>query len=732
MAIIGKIRSNQKILIVFIGLAMVLFVVDPQTLFGGGSRGEQPIGEIFGEEMMDSDWKYDNRVEVASYNYRGQKQQYGQDPILTEQESEQIKNQVWSQMILDTLYGVELEKLGLAVSPGELNESLLYGIKPATFLQSQFSYGTMNPQTGQEENKVFIRDSLIKRLNLLINGSNLENKQQLKSLEDQLTKERIREKYIGMVKYGVTGTTEDANRNYAETATSASVSYIYKDFASVPDSVINITEEELKAYYDEHRFEKKWKQEVEMRSFNYVTFDVLPSNRDVNAAIARLSKDKGSFKTSQNDSMFVTNNSYSYNNGTSNISQVLPNEPYEGGDFPIEMDNQILSASQGDVVGPFTSGQEVLMVKIRETGTREEATARNIFFSTNGMGDAVKLKKRKVLDSLFRIIKLDTSKFSELASIYSDDVVSKYNNAKHDWFQKGKIHADTKFESFCFEKPIGAFEIVETENGLHIVQLLGREIRAFQLIAICDTKVTASKATSDSIYDAIGSPLYYSIKENGYEAAIEEVGLISMEAKNVRIDYPQMGNLPKSMSLLKWVFNSEIGATMEAELIEGNTKYVVAYLTEAIHEGDPEFESVKSMMKPEVLKEKKAEHISNQLAGSISLEDAATKTGETPAQAELTLSMNALPAIPGDNPGVIGEIFTLTQGELSDVIVGENGVYLAVVESKVIAVKSEDISVNKGIVTEGLRSEIDNRLIQALYNVAEAKDWRMKRTVMNP
>jgi len=732
MALIGKIRSNQKILIVFIGLAMVLFVVDPQTLFGGGSRGEQPIGEIFGEQIMDSDWKYDNRVEVASYNYRGQKQQYGQDPILTEQESEQIKNQVWSQMILDTLYGVELEKLGLAVSPGELNESLLYGMKPATFLQSQFSYGTMNPQTGQEENKVFVRDSLIKRLNLLINGSNLENKQQLKNLEDQLTKERIREKYIGMVKYGLTGTTEDANRNYAETGTSASVRYIYKGFASVPDSVINITEEELKAYYDEHRSEKKWKQEVEMRSFNYVTFDVLPSNRDMNAAIARLDKDKGSFQTSQNDSMFVTNNSYSYNNGTSNISQVLPNGPYEGGDYPIETDNQILSASQGDVVGPFTNGQEVLMVKIRETGTREEVTAKNIFISTNGMDNKVKLKKRKTLDSLFRIIKLDTSKFSELASIYSDDIVSKYNNAKHDWFPKGKIHANTKFESFCFEKPIGSFEIVETENGLHIVQLLGRETREFQLIAICDTKVTASKATSDSIYDAIGSPLYYSIKENGYENAIEEAGLISMEAKNVRIDYPQMGTLPKSMSILKWAFNSEIGATMEAELIEGNTKYVVAYLTEAIHEGDPEFESVKSMMKPEVLKEKKAEYISNELAGSISLEDAATKIGETLAQAELTLSMNSFPAVPDNNPGVIGEVFALNKDELSGIIVGDNGVYLAVVESRTVAVKSEDISINKGTVTEDLRSKIDNRLIQALYNVAEAKDWRMKRTIINP
>jgi hypothetical protein len=94
--------------------------------------------------------------------------------------------------------------------------------------------------------------------------------------------------------------------------------------------------------------------------------------------------------------------------------------------------------------------------------------------------------------------------------------------------------------------------------------------------------------------------------------------------------------------------------------------------------------------------------------------------------------MNTFPAVPGNNPGVIGEVFTLNQGELSDVIVGANGVYVAVVESKVVAVKSEDISVNKGIVTEDLRSNIDNRLIQALYNAAEAKDWRMKRTIMNP
>jgi len=735
MAIIGKIRSNQKILIVFIGLAMVLFVVDPQTLFGGGSRAEQPIGEIFGEEIMDSEWKYNNRVEVASNNYRGQKQQYGQDPVLTDQESEQIKNQAWNQMIVDTLFETEIAKLGIAVSPKELNESLLWGMNPATSLQSQFSYGTMNPQTGQEENKVFARDSLTKWLGQFINNASQENKINLKNLEDQLTKERIREKYVGMIKYGFIGTTEDANRDHTEKETSASVSYVYKDFASVPDSVITITEQDLKAYYNDHRFDKKWKQDVEMRSFNYVTFDVPPSNKDIGTAIKKLSKYKKSFETSQDDSMFVINYSYSYNNGTYNISQVYPNDSYEGGNFPNEMDIEILSAPQGDVVGPFINGQEVLMVKVRETGTREEATAKNIFFSTNGMENDVKLKKRKTLDSLFNLIKLDTSKFSELASIYSDDVYSKNNNAIHDWFPQGKMkqHANTKLDSFCFEKPIGALEIVETKDGLHIVQLVGRQMNEFRLIAVCDTKVTASRETSDSIYEAIASPLYYSIKENGYEAAIEAEGLVSTEANDVRIDRPQMGNLPKSMSILKWAFNSEIGATMEAELIEGNTKYVVAYLTEAIHEGDPEFESIKAMMEPEVLKEKKAEYISKLLVGFTSLEDAATKTGGTRRDsARLTLSMNAFPEIPGNNPGVIGQVFTLNQGELSEVIIGENGVFVAILENKAIAVKSEDISVNKGIVTEGLRSQVDSRLIQALYNFADVKDWRMKGTVMNP
>ena len=53
-------------------------------------------------------------------------------------------------------------------------------------------------------------------------------------------------------------------------------------------------------------------------------------------------------------------------------------------------------------------------------------------------------------------------------------------------------------------------------------------------------------------------------------------------------------------------------------------------------------------------------------------------------------------------------------------LVGENGVYLAVVESKVVAVKSEDISINKGIVTEDLRSKID-KIVEPLLRESGIK-----------
>ena len=118
-----------------------------------------------------------------------------------------------------------------------------------------------------------------------------------------------------------------------------------------------------------------------------MTFDVLPSNQGHQCCPRKTRvKTRGAFKLLKMILCLLQTILTPTTMGPANISQVLPNGPYEGGDYPIETDNQILSASQGDVVGPFTSGQEVLMVKVRETGTREEATAKEhfLFYKRHG------------------------------------------------------------------------------------------------------------------------------------------------------------------------------------------------------------------------------------------------------------------------------------------------------------------------------------------------------------
>ena len=97
MATIGKIREKQGLIVAFIGIAMLLFVIDPRSIWNKitGSGGEQPIGKVFGEPILDSKWNFEGRVEQAMNNERYRKQQNGQDPVLSEYEIDYVRFRIW-------------------------------------------------------------------------------------------------------------------------------------------------------------------------------------------------------------------------------------------------------------------------------------------------------------------------------------------------------------------------------------------------------------------------------------------------------------------------------------------------------------------------------------------------------------------------------------------------------------------------------------------------------------
>lgn len=729
MATIGKIREKQGLIVAFIGIAMLLFVIDPRSIWNKitGSGGEQPIGKIYGDPILDSKWDFEGRVEQAMNNERYRKQQNGQDPVLSEYEIEYIRSRTWQDMIVDTLINTELIKVGISVSDDELNNGLIFGPHPSKYLQQQFTYG-------QGEFAKFERDSLVKTMNNLLSQNNPQANQYIyENIEVPVVNSRKREKYLSMVKLGMIGTIDEALRDYNLNNTKAAIRYVYQDYNNIPDSTITISDEDIKKYFNEHRYEKKWQQESETRSISYVSFSVSPSQADKDAVVQRLTQIKPAFEATNDDSLFVMNNAETKTPQPGGFTP-LPQGPYEGGVFPAEIDEQISAAPVGTVIGPFVNGNSVDMVKIRSTGQREEAKVRHILILSQNLTNAEDAKKKSLADSLMRAVKADTSKFSDLVAEFSEDPGSKSTGGFYNWFPKGRMVPE--FEDFSFNKPIGAIGVVKTSYGYHVVEVLGQQNREFKTIAAIDANVSPSQATQQEVYDNQALTFYNKVKEKGdFNSVAQEMGLSITESNNM-----ELNNSPKvtgiqgnSTNVLKFAFNNSIGAISEPEYIS-DEQIIVSTVTEAMHEGDIDFETAKVIMRPEVVKDKKAAYIESKTKDAATIDDAATNLNAMSQKAEIALSMENLPANAGDKENaIIGKIFTLEEGKLSSAMRGNNGVYIVLVEAKTAPAPADELELSRleGEITGYYRTEVESRIVLALMRAADVKDWRMKRTLIN-
>ncbi len=77
---------------------------------------------------------------------------------------------------------------------------------------------------------------------------------------------------------------------------------MYLPFTSIDDSEVSVTDEELKSYLNKNK--AKFKQD-ESRSIQYVSFDILPTKDDTARALKKINESLESFKTTENDSLFI-------------------------------------------------------------------------------------------------------------------------------------------------------------------------------------------------------------------------------------------------------------------------------------------------------------------------------------------------------------------------------------------------------------------------------------------
>ncbi|OFY56954.1 MAG: hypothetical protein A2X04_00330, partial [Bacteroidetes bacterium GWF2_41_9] len=470
MSTLQFLREKAGVLVaVVIGVSLLLFVVSDFFGNGRGQRMKQKnyyeIGEIGGESVSYQDYelRLQNLFEIYKLS--------GRD--LDEATTEQVREQMWQQMVRETILDAQYQKLGIGVSTEELDE-LVFGNNPHIIVQQLFT----DQQTGGF-NKTFM-------VNFLKQTEVDETARKYwLFFEDEIVNERMNAKYNAFVSKGLYVTSKQAEFDKSISANTVDFSYILKNYSSIPDSAVTITKSDIDAYFKKNKESYK---RTAIRDIEYVTFDVLPSDEDVKQTETWITNTREEFSSAPDPVQFINLTADSRHIGFF----------YPISNVPDALKEFVKKEDLKSIYGPYIEDGSYKLARLMAVEDRPDSVhARHILLSPN---QARPMEATRVLaDSLVGILKKGSSSFAELARNYSDDQGSAQIEGDLGWFTEGRMVVP--FNNACFSAKKGDIKTTETTFGVHIIEILtqSKNTRKYN-IGYVDRKIVAGTQTNQRIY----------------------------------------------------------------------------------------------------------------------------------------------------------------------------------------------------------------------------------------
>lgn len=566
MPMMAKMRSLAPAFIITVGALFVLFMVisDSNVLEAIGGPVKN-IGEVNGKEITYQEFQtaFDRQIE----NF---KQQNGQDP--TEDQLEQIREQVWESIINQSLIDELIEKYNLSVSDEEIRDVIL-GENPPDFLKQNFidSLGNFNRQL--YEQALF----------------DPKNKEALIQAEEFVRQSRLTQKLQSVLLASINVGEDEVKRRYIDQYTNIEADYILFDVNSIPDTEIKITDEDLKNYYDKNL--NLYKQPPQ-RKLKFVLFPNVPSYDDTLLVIKNLQSVLRKAKEDTSD--------------FKGLVEIYSEVPYSRDTLSIQFFNAesislIKSAKAGDLLGPVATPQGYTIYKYYGTVQSDQPFVRASHILINQFGSDE--KNLEEANKIYQRI-INGEDFAKLAEQYSADPGSAKNGGDLNYFSKGMMVKE--FEDACFNGKINEVQKpVKSTFGYHIIKVTDNTNNKFVVERIIN-QVKQSATTRDRIYNA-ANDFSYLAEKNGFES---EAKLLNYEVKETPLFSEQSVSVPAigpNKRLVSWSFENSVGTISEPFKVPMG--YVVVKISEATKERFTPFDEVKEAMKPAVIREKKFEKL---------------------------------------------------------------------------------------------------------------------------
>ena len=693
MAAIGKIREQSTLLLIVIGGAMVAFVLGDLFSNSGFSPSEQYVGEVYGEEI--DMLEYEQRVDAQEQSMAS----VGQ-PV-SQAQRQQIRNQVWNNMIQEKIMYREMNKLGMRIGQDEYDD-----IRFGENLSDEFANNEnfKNPETGAFD------PQLVQNYFSFLQQSYPMFYQ---TQTNRIVNERLYEKYNNLVRGGIYVNTLDAKDEYYRQEQNVRFRYVVNEYSSIADSLIDVTDADMAQWFEEHKDEDRFERDASV-NLKYVIFNVEPTAEDEENIQADLASLKTEFANTDKDSLFVLK--------YSDTKQAVPVDVTSNENE--ELQTLIDNASEGDVIGPYRVGGRFAIAKITEVGTEDRATSRHILLSNQGGKSMDELNDRA--DSIRRVIR-QKDNFEEMVTLFSEDPGSVQNGGKYEDFNRERMVPE--FTEASFDKPIGSLNIVETTYGVHLVEPLEQTEAKVVKGYIVEALIEPSNDTFNQVYDEANEFSISAESVSGLEELANEREYEVKEASEVGAMARNIPSVASSQDAVRWAHNEEntqVGTLSEP--FEFNRQIVVVGLESRRAEGRATLEEVKEEIKPDVIREKKVELFKAKMEGKTI--DDLTANGALTVKTAASVTEKR-PSLPGgaNEPYIVGYALSMTEGDVSVPLEGNRGVYVVELESKESVEPREEYLTYQDELNENRESQLrtyNSGVYKALKDKADVKDDRAK------
>ena len=631
---IEQIRNRQGLLLAMIGIGMLGFLVPYDAVLALiGQGNNRDVGSVGGQSVSALEY----RMELEERRRLGFS-------------GDQLQDEVWSDLTANIVLEDTYDALGLEVTDAEFQEMLFGDLDSPYMSRAFYSNG---------ENKAFWQQNFGAML------TTDQGKMNLLSYKKMIIGKRKKEKMDALLADALYTNSLEGKYEFKNTDSKAEIRYVAKLYKNIPDGDVEVSASDIKRYYKAHKNDPKY-QQTEGRNISFVKIPVGASADDLKAMEVELEGLAEDWTDAEDAVAYATEA-----NGREDIRNLRLAQ--------VELDvneAKFFSEAVGSVVGPYTKNGQIQVARIldRNMVPDEAAKCRHILLTAKDATDKEEMAKLgERADSLKRVLR-NGGDFADLVQRFSGDPGSKSTGGVYDFFPKGRMVKP--FEDFCFNKPIGALGWVETNYGVHLIEVLDRRTKVEEArVAFITKEVAASAATARDAYAMASEFAINATDKESLMAAAKEAGYATGEANSIAPAARSIAGVKDASEIVAWSYRSQEGEVSNPILT--SDFYIVAHLDAITKAGAPDLEDVREQMVEGATNEAKGELYAEKMTGS-NLDDIAAAVSET-VKTGRDVSIK-FPTVRGSGasaePKVAGAAFSIPTGEVSAPIVGTYGVWV--------------------------------------------------------